>query len=347
MLAGLPLLLCAEPHWLNQHHDFGAFSEDLGAVDAEFKFVNDSDKPIRILDARATCGCTIPAFSKGDIAPGDTATLTVTYQATGRPGKFDKNVYVKTSNEPTVQRTLKVSGVVIGASATIKSRFPADGGKMKLQSSSAAFGEVKQGKLKTVYINMYNQSADTLHPLFEGLPDYVGAIISPAAVPPGQQAQAALTLNSLEANQWGILDADFSFKADKDEPAKPMSLFTIIMEDFDRLTPGQRMNAPICTAEPTRQDLGQVSRGDAPYTLEFKISNQGKSPLIIRRLQSVDPSITECTISRDKIKPGKDATVNLTFDPAKAESDFVNARISLITNDPENSLCVIRVTAEL
>lgn len=344
LLLGAPMLLSAQVHWLTQTHDFGAFNEDLGSVEAKFQFVNETNRPIRILEAQATCGCTVPYFTKENIAPGDTATLTVTYLANGRPGKFDKNVYVKTSDAPSVRQTLTIKGTVIGASATIRSRYPVDGGKIKLQTSTAGFGEVKRGKFKTVFITMYNQSPDSMKPELGDLPAYVQAQITPEVIAPGQQGQIALTLNSQQVPDWGITNADFTFRAGKGEEPMKMDLFTIIVEDFDRLTPGQRMNAPECTVTPAKIDLGEISEAQ---TVEFTVTNQGKSPLVIRRLQVVDPVVTSAKISSDKIKPGKKATIKATIDPAKAENDFINARLSLITNDPNEPLNVVRITAEI
>lgn len=343
-LFGAPLLLSAQARWITQAHDFGAFNEDLGAVEAKFKVVNEANRPIRILEAQATCGCTVPDFTKDNIAPGDTAELTVTYLANGRPGKFNKNIYVKTSDAPSVRQTLTISGTVIGASATIRSRYPVDGGKIKLQTSTAGFGEVKRGKFKTVFISLYNQSPDSLQPEISDLPGYIQAQITPAIIAPGQQGQIALTLNSHEVPEWGITNADFTFRSAKNEEPLKMDLFTIIVEDFSRLTPGQMQNAPACVVNPTKIDLGEISE---PRTVEFTVHNEGKSPLLVRRLQVVDPVVTSAKISSEKIKPGKKATVTATIDPSKAENDFINARLSLITNDPIEPLNVVRITAEI
>ncbi len=344
LLLGAPMLLSAQARWVTRTHDFGAFSEDLGSVEAKFQLVNESNRPIRIMEAQATCGCTVPYFTKDNIAPGDTATLTVTYLANGRPGKFEKNIYVKSSDAPSVKQTLTISGTVIGASATIKSRYPVDGGKIKLQSSTAGFGEVKRGKFKTVFITIYNQSPDSMKPELSDLPGYIQAQITPEVIAPGQQGQIALTLNSQQVPDWGITNADFTFRAGKGEEPLKMDLFTIIVEDFDRLTPGQRQNAPECAVTPAKIDLGEISE---PQTVEFTVKNEGKSPLIIRRLQVVDPVVTAASISSEKIKPGKKATIKAMIDPEKAENDFINARLSLITNDPNEPLNVVRITAEI
>lgn len=343
----MALSASAEVKWLQPEHDFGAFSEDLGAVDAVFKFVNEGNEPVKVLDARATCGCTRPEYPREAIAPGDTASIKVTYLAQGRPGRFSKNVYIRTSDAPSQQRTLVVKGTVIGASATLASRYPVTAGPMKLRSSTAGFGEVTRGKLKTVFIEAYNQSTDTVTPVLEGIPDYIDATITPASVAPGEQTQISLTLQTLKVPEWGITYGHFLFRPDAEATdSVNMDFFTIVSEDFSRLTPGERLKAPVAALLPDRINLGDIP-ADETRTVEFTVENNGKSPLLIRRLQTVDDAVTEAKISSDKIKPGKKAVVKVTIDPSKAKNDFLNIRVTLITNDPDNSLLTGRITAEI
>lgn len=337
----------AELLWLETEHNFGAFSEDSVSVDAVFQFVNVGDTPVRILDARATCGCTRPDVTKGAIEPGDTAYVKVTYLATGRPGRFSKNVYVKTSDDSRRSKTLTISGVVIGSDATLTSRYPVSTGKLRLQSTSVAFGEVKRGQLKSVFIDAYNQSSDTLRPEIAGLPSYIDYSVKPEVVPPGEQTLFAFTLQSLKIPDWGITSENFKLIPGEGQDSVDMDFFTIVTEDFDKLTPGQRVNAPIANLEPMRVNIGEIKADAEPRELEFTIFNNGKLPLIIRRVQVVDPSLSRVKLHSEKIKPGKRAKLTMLFSPADAETDFVNANVSIITNDPSNSLLVGRVTAEI
>lgn len=336
----------AQAQWLQPVHDFGAFSEDLGSVDVTFKIVNLGNTPIRILDARATCGCTRPIVPKGEIAPGDTSQIRVTYIASGRPGRFDKKIYVKTSDNPSQQRTLTVKGTVIGSSATLASRYPVSAGPMRLKSSNAAFGEVTRGRLKTIFIEAYNMSADTLRPRLEDVPDFITASINPESVAPGEQTQITLTLQTAKVPEWGVTQGNFIFCASDSVPPVPIDYFTIINEDFSRLTPGERLKAPIAEAYPTRTDLGQISI-DSNIVVEFEVKNSGQSPLMVRRLQAGDSTIIDAKISTEKIKPGIKAKVTVTLDPKRATTDFISARVLIINNDPENSLLIHRITAEI
>lgn len=342
----LPLSVAAESvTWVSTAHDFGAFREDLGAVDAVFELVNTTSSPIRIIDARATCGCTVPHYTKDQIAPGDTAVITATYLASGRPGKFSKHIYIRTTAEPSVQQTLTLSGTVIGASSTLASRYPVVAGPLRLKTSTAAFGEVLRDKMKTVYIEAYNQSTDTVRPRLYGLPDFITAHVVPEAVEPGEQTQIVLTLQPNAATEWGINADKFVLKPTADVETE-FDYFAIVTEDFSRLTPGQRVNAPVATLTPERVNFGEITSLE-PVELTFLVSNSGKLPLEIRRVQTVDPVLGDVKVSSYKVKPGKSARITLIFNPANATSDFVAARLTVICNDPENPLLTSRITAEI
>ena len=79
-------------------YDFGTIKEEDGRVSHVFTFKNVTEGPLTIKNVRASCGCTTPAWSKEPIASGKQAQITVTYNASGRPGAFHKSVTVTLSN---------------------------------------------------------------------------------------------------------------------------------------------------------------------------------------------------------------------------------------------------------
>ena len=78
-------------------HDFGTIKENGGPVSTTFEFVNTGNKPLLILDAAASCGCTRPEFTTKPVKPGKKGKVKVTYSPLGRPGGFRKTVRVKTN----------------------------------------------------------------------------------------------------------------------------------------------------------------------------------------------------------------------------------------------------------
>lgn len=347
LLCSLAAIAQPKATWVTKEHDFGAFAEDLGSVEAKFYLINTGNEPLSIIKARANCGCTVPKFTEGEIAPGDTAVLSVSYLASGRPGKFSKKVYVNTTADPRLQQTLTISGTVVGASQTVRSRFPVDAGELQLRDRTVAFGEVLSGKVKSASILGYNLTTDDLYPVIVGMPDYLKVAISPEVVPPGEQVNFYFTLDSSKLPEWGINTADFTLVPTAGADSVKLSAFAIMTENFNQLTPGQRMNAPHIVVEPSRVDLGLIPADSQPVKVEFTVTNTGNDPLIIRRVQAIDSAVSDVKISSKKIKKGKSATLSLTVNPSEAQSEIINTRVSLIANDPDNSVTVVRVTAEI
>lgn len=63
-------------------------------VTHSFKFTNIGESPLMIADAQASCGCTVPSFSKAPVLPGDDGEIIVEFNTAGRLGNNHKNVMV-------------------------------------------------------------------------------------------------------------------------------------------------------------------------------------------------------------------------------------------------------------
>ncbi|MDE6527557.1 MAG: DUF1573 domain-containing protein, partial [Muribaculaceae bacterium] len=78
----------------------------------------------------------------------------------------------------------------------------------------------------------------------------------------------------------------------------------------------------------------------------FAISNKGKSDLMLRRVYTIDPGVTVYAPT-DMVNKGKSVDVTVTVDPSKLPGDLLNARIQVITNDPDNPIFVMRAVGEI
>ena len=86
-------------------HDFGTFSENNPVQECTFTFTNVGTAPLIINQAVASCGCTVPAYTKEPIAPGKTGEIKVTYNGKGKfPGHFKKSITVRTNGKPEMTR---------------------------------------------------------------------------------------------------------------------------------------------------------------------------------------------------------------------------------------------------
>lgn len=93
-------------------HDFGTFVESQPIQKCTFTFTNAGDKPLVINQAVASCGCTVPQYTKVPIQPGEKGTVTITYNGKGKfAGHFKKTVTIRTNGVPEMTR-LYVEGVM-------------------------------------------------------------------------------------------------------------------------------------------------------------------------------------------------------------------------------------------
>lgn len=96
-------------------YHFGSIGETK-PVEHIFRFRNVGKKPLIIESAEPSCGCTVPQFSKAPVKPGDSSTIKVTFDPTGRGGRFDKVVYLKSnalSNVGSARYELHITGTVL------------------------------------------------------------------------------------------------------------------------------------------------------------------------------------------------------------------------------------------
>lgn len=79
-------------------HNFGKFSSKNPVVSTVFEFTNVGEQPLVINQAVASCGCTVPEYTKEPIKPGEKGEIKVTYNGTGKfPGHFKKSITVRTN----------------------------------------------------------------------------------------------------------------------------------------------------------------------------------------------------------------------------------------------------------
>ncbi|SUZ86017.1 uncharacterized protein METZ01_LOCUS38871 [marine metagenome] len=92
-------------------HDFGNVNEGEIAKTV-FTFTNTSENDLYIVDARGSCGCTVPKYPKNvAIKPGETGEIEVNFDTTGRPNLQQKMVKVS-ANTSTGGEMLRIQAFV-------------------------------------------------------------------------------------------------------------------------------------------------------------------------------------------------------------------------------------------
>lgn len=100
----------AEISFEAQSFDFDTVTEGQ-IVSHVFTFTNTGTEPLIIVDARGSCGCTVPAKPVGPIAPGETASITVQFNTKNKKGMRNQKVTITANTKP-LQTFLYLTGKV-------------------------------------------------------------------------------------------------------------------------------------------------------------------------------------------------------------------------------------------
>lgn len=351
LLATIVLSGAAQPEssWLERNHDFGVFKEENGKVTCQMRVVNTGNEPLLIVRAQAGCGCTGINYPEDPILPGDTASVSITYNPSGRPGQFTKQVLIFTNTIP--RRTiLEISGNVIPTAATLDKQYSLQAGSLRISQQDIPMGELVKGKSGTQYLSAYNASTDTLIVSVQGAKPHIRPAIVPDTVPPARVT--ALTIHYLSGNAplWG-LNVDtltlacvpLNASSQAQQGSAEIYVMAQVIENFDHLTDKERRDAPAISADcGDRIDFGNLTPGQV-VTRTFTITNKGKDPLAIRRLWTPQNEGVSIEPNRHEIKRGKQATVTVKVDTSLQQGEMLNVPLTIMSNDPDTPRLTIRL----
>lgn len=92
-------------------HNFGTIAQG-DVAEHTFEFKNIGTEPLKILSARGSCGCTVPKYSKEEIAPGEKGKVLVRFNSAGKLGNQNKTVTLITNSVDKKPMVLSMRGVV-------------------------------------------------------------------------------------------------------------------------------------------------------------------------------------------------------------------------------------------
>lgn len=101
LLGSMTMMLAQKPAEIKFDkvtHNFGNFSDKEPVVSCVFSFTNVGGQPLVVNQAVASCGCTVPEYTKTPIQPGEKGEIKVTYNGTGKfAGHFKKSITIRTN----------------------------------------------------------------------------------------------------------------------------------------------------------------------------------------------------------------------------------------------------------
>ena len=87
----------AQIKFTEEKYDFGSIKQG-DIVDHVFKFKNTGTQPLVISNVQASCGCTIPDWTKEPVAPGKTGMISAKFNSAGKMGMQTKVLTVDSNS---------------------------------------------------------------------------------------------------------------------------------------------------------------------------------------------------------------------------------------------------------
>ncbi len=319
---------------------FDAQKHDMGTIlwnsphTARFTVKNAGNKPLLITNVEASCGCTVAEWDKKPVKQGDSAEISVSYNAE-MLGHFSKQVavYTNAAKRPTY---LTLYGNVSAQAPEYAGEYTRKIGDIKINVEEIEFDDVHLGDTPIKTIEIFNEGTKAYKPELMHLPKYLSAKAVPQTLLPNHGGKIEVTLNSGTLQSMGLTQTSVylsRYPGDKVDEENEIGVSTVILPEAVAMNAAQLASAPKMSLSADTLTLDGTAGKDRISGV-LTIANEGKSPLQIRSLQVFSTALN-VGVNR-KIAPGKQTKLKITvLRKFLKQSSRNRLKVLMITNDPQ------------
>lgn len=334
-LAAVALTAAAQPRFTSntEMHNFGQI-EWKHPVSVQYTITNTGDQPLVLTEVEPDCACSVAQWTKTPIAPGEKGMVNVTFDAEAL-GHFHKSVAIYSNAEPHLVY-LKFSGEVVQEIKDYTKTHPYLIGQIRIDKNNLDFPDVQPGDKPVIHIGVVNLSDRPYEPVLMHLPPYLQMEVKPNVLQKGEKGVITLTLDSEKLTDLGLTQTSVylaRFAGDKvgDENEIPVS--AILLPDFSGMTVTEKTNAPSIQLSTKDVDMSAVLAKKSKARQDIILTNTGRSPLQIRKLQVFHPTVG-VSLKKSLLQPGESTRLRVNVVKKNIGKKRRHLRLLMITNDP-------------
>ena len=323
-------------------HNFGQI-EWKHPVNVEYTITNTGDKPLVLTNVTTSCACSVASWTKTPIAPGEKGTVSATFDAKAL-GHFEKTVGIYSNAQPSLVY-LKFVGEVVQEVTDFTKTHPYAIGSIRLDRNEFAFPDAHRGEEPTLTFSVVNLSDRPYEPVLMHLPPYLKMEKKPNVVLKGKRGTVKLTLDTRQLTDLGLTQASVylaRFAGDKVSEENEIPVSAILLPDFSGMTEQDSLNAPAIRLSETDIDLSARLAKKNKVSHDIVITNVGKAPLQISKLQVFNSSVG-VSLKKTVLQPGETTKLRVTIHKKNTGKKKHHLRILMITNDPAQPKVEINV----
>lgn len=335
LISVVALAAVAQPRFTSntEIYSFGQIEWKHPAT-VQYIITNTGDAPLVLTEVEPDCACTVAQWTQTPIAPGEKGTVNVTFDAKAL-GHFQKSVTIYSNAHPNVAY-LHFSGEVVREVKDFTRSHPYLIGQIRIDKNSLEFPDIQYGEHPVIHMGVVNLSDRPYEPVLMHLPTYLQMEAESGVLQKGEKGVIILTLNSERLADFGLTQTSVylsRFSGDKvgDENEIPVS--AILVPDFSGMTETEKTNAPVMRLSTKNIDLSAALAKKSKAWHDITITNGGRSPLQISKLQVFHPAVG-VSLKKSVLQPGETTRLRVTVEKKDIGKKRRHLRLLMITNDP-------------
>ena len=328
--------------------DFGHIDEVDGAQRRSFEAQNVGSEVVSVVDIISTCNCTVVHYEKRDVAPNERFTFDVVYDPTNRPGRFERTIFLYTS-ESAEPIELMIKGRVAPRERSLEEIYPYDmGGGLRLDATFVTFSYIEHGKEYVSEIAYANTSDSAISLRFvEELSSGVLRVEYPEVIEPLSTGDIKFSFSlPFKSSVYGTLDDRFAVEVDGIRSRFMVTSYGVAVDNFDSV---DDILSPRADYSKKIIKFGDVNAQSRALTHSFEIKNSGFAPLYVRKVEC-DSEAVKCRVRAGRrVMPNESLGVRVKLKPrgkGLPEGAF-SARLRIVTSDPTMPLQTVKLVANI
>ncbi len=283
-------------------------------------------------------------WDKRPILPGKTGEIRLIFTPTKLPENFSYDIIVY-SNAENKRQELNFSGHITDnpEQPYLLYKYNLDG--LRFKTTNLNLNKVYTWEKRTDTLYYYNTRKEEVSVGIHYQPPYITTTFLPGKVKPGQQGCIIITYDAPQKNDYGYHYENLILSINQSRDYKNrLGITANLIEDFSRLSPRERENAPVATFEKKEISFGELQSGEKA-NCDFVLTNTGKSTLFIRKTKA-SCGCTAITLGDQSLEAGESTTIRTTFDSTgKTGRQFKS--VTIITNDPEHPETILTINGTI
>ena len=200
-----------------------------------------------------------------------------------------------------------------------------------------------QTETDTIYF--YNNMDKALEYSFPDLPEFISVQVIPHQIPSKSEGKIAVAYDTKVKDTFGPTFDYFFMETNDDQiPRKRLIVSPDIHEDFSKLTPAERANAPVIHFPNPDFDFGTLTMGEK-VNHTFTYTNKGQRDLIIRATKA-SCGCTSPEPEKKVIAPGEEGKIKVMFNSFGKKGEQ-NHKVTVISNDPKNPEITLEISGKV